>query len=131
MPILHMSSFPLQLQQVHAIGIQSFACTEYRNDDGQSNGGFRGGDHHDKEDEDLTAQGVPVRGERHEAQVHGVEHQLDRHEDRDDVALDEKAEYAAGEEDRAEREIVRKRNHWLSLRARTTAPMIAIRISTE
>src|ERR1035441_4576080 len=29
---------PLQLQQVHAIHIQGFAGTEYRNDDGQSPG---------------------------------------------------------------------------------------------
>ena len=55
----------------------------------------------------VAAHGA-IRGEGHEAQVHGVEHQLNRHEDGDDVALDEKAGNAAGENRKALRTDSRK-----------------------
>src|SRR5579864_1341879 len=103
---------------------------------------------------------MPVRGECDERQVYCVQHQLDRHEDGDDVALDEKPSDSAGEQNRAQHQIIRKRNHHgpflgsaistsslsgsisncsssdgglrgLGGCAKTMAPMIAIRISTE
>src|SRR6185312_9004561 len=90
---------------------------EYGNDDGQSHGGFRGSNHHDKEDKHLAAQSqleaalVPVIGEGNKGQVHGVEHQLDRHKNSDDIALEQKAEHAQTEKDGAENQIPGKRNH--------------------
>src|SRR5690242_13577861 len=74
---------------------------------------------------------APMRREGHKRQVHCVEHQLNAHKDGDDVALDQKSDYAAGEKQRAEHQIVGKRNHYASLLASTTAPMMAMSTSTE
>src|ERR1035441_5572155 len=52
---------PLQLQQVHAIHIQGFAGTEYRNDDGQSHGRFRGSYHHHEENENVAVKRLQTR----------------------------------------------------------------------
>ncbi len=72
------------------------------------------------------------RGESHKSQVHGVQHQLDRHEDGDHVALDEKAGDSAGKQDRRQHQVIGNRHHQsFPLRARTTAPMMAIRISSD
>src|SRR5208337_3760147 len=113
------------------------------NDDGQAHRGLGGGHHHHEEDENLSAKRVPVRGEGDERKVHAVQHQLDRHENRDDVALDQKPEHTTCEQDSAQHEIVRKRDHlypssFLAPRATasgglasTTAPRMAIRISTD
>ena len=66
---------------------------------------LRSGDDHDEEDEDLAADLVPHVGEGDEGEVDGVEHELNRHEDGDDVALDEERGDADGEEDGGEDEI--------------------------
>ena len=62
------SRFLLQLQQVHAVHVQSLARAEDRNDDGQSDRCFRRRHHHHKENEYLPAERLPVRGEGHEGQ---------------------------------------------------------------
>ena len=76
--------------QVDLVDVQGLARAEERDDDGEADGGLGRGDDHDEEDEDLAVDLVPHVGEGDEGQVDGVEHQLNRHEDRDDVALDEK-----------------------------------------
>ena len=48
---------------------------------------------------------VPLMGEGDEGEVHGVEHELDGHEDRDEIALDEEADDAEAEEDGAKEQI--------------------------
>src|SRR5262249_30893283 len=53
------------------------------------------------------------------------------HEDSNDVALEQKAEDAKAKQNRAKDEIPGKRNHQPSLFPSTTAPMIAMRMSTE
>ena len=53
---------------------------------------------------------MPHVREGDEGQVDGVEHQLDRHEDGDDVALDEERGDADGEEHGGEDEIGGDRN---------------------
>src|SRR5208282_994309 len=105
--------------------------------------GFSGGHYHHEKNEDLSAERVPVRGKGDERKVHAVEHQLNRHEDGDDIALDQEPEHSTDEQDSAQHEIVRKRNHlypssFLGPRAppsgrlaSTSAPMMAIRISTD
>src|ERR1700730_12231865 len=84
---------------------------------------------------------MPVRCEGHERKVHAIQHQLDRHKNRDDVALDQEPEHTTDEQNSAQQQIIGKRNHHPSFRrplgtargrlASTTAPMIAIRISTD
>ncbi len=85
-------------------------------------------------------------GEGDEGEVDGVEHQLDRHEDGDEVALDEKADNAEAEQDGAQEQIPGERNFLLrryalnslgvrpfsiAWRARATDPRMATRIRTE
>src|SRR5262249_16049354 len=112
--------------------------------DRQPHGGFGRRNHHDKEHEDVAAEGndvraacqpgrmrVPVVREGHKTQVHGVQHQLNRHKDGDDVALEQKAEHAQREENRAQDEVPRQGNQQISFFPSTTAPIMPIRISTE
>src|SRR5260370_8583430 len=125
------------------VHIQSFTRAIDSNDDRQSHRGLGGGHYHDEEDEHLPAERVPVRGEGHERKVHAVQHQLDRHEDRDDVALDQEPEHAAPEQDSTQYQIVGERDHLYPSSllvprapasgrlASTPAPMTAIRISTD
>src|SRR3954464_7953589 len=94
-----------ELEQVHLVHVQRLAGAEDRNDDGEADGGFRGRyDHHEK-DEDLAVELLPLVGERDEGKIHRVQHQLDRHERGDDVALEQEPGDAAGEEHRAEHEV--------------------------
>src|SRR5581483_6823840 len=93
------------------------------------------------EHEHLSAEHLPLRRECDKGQVHPIQHQLDRHEDRDDIPLDEKSQNSAREKDAAEQQIIGKRNHQTrplspgagvsSRVASTTAPMMAIRTRTD
>ncbi len=93
------------------VDVERVPGAEDGDDDGQAYGGFSRGHHHDEEDEDLPADLMPLVREGDEGQVDGVEHQLDRHEDGDDVALDEEGGNAEREEDGAEHEIVGDRDN--------------------
>ena len=64
---------------------------------GQPDSGFGGGHDHDEEDKDLPADLMPLVGKGDKGQVDRVQHQLDRHEDGNDVALDEECAHANGE----------------------------------
>src|SRR5262249_48903177 len=74
---------------------------------------------------------VPVVGKSYKAQVDGIQHQLNRHKNGDDVALEQKAEHAERKQDCAQDQIPGKRDHQPSFLPSTTAPIMAIRISTE
>ena len=52
-----------------------------------------------------------IAAERHERQVHGVQHDLDRQQDRDQVAAQEHAGRADGEQHRRDDQVVAERNH--------------------
>src|SRR5579871_2940213 len=104
------SSRVSEFHQVDLIDVQGLACTEDSNDDGQADGGFRSGDDHDEEDEDLSGDLVPHVREGDEGKVDGVEHQLNGHEDGDDVALDEERRDAGGKEDGGKDEVVGDRD---------------------
>ena len=64
------------------------ADAEDRNNDGETDGSFSRGDHHHKEDKDLALHRVPLVREGDKGKVDSVEHELNRHENGDDVALD-------------------------------------------
>src|SRR5205814_5068748 len=91
------------------------------------------------EHEYLAAERFPIRGKSHEREIHPIQHQFDRHENRNDVALDQKAGNSAGEQNPAQHQVIGERNHQSSLAggpvtgraANTTAPMMAINTSTE
>ena len=104
-------SFASELHQVDLVDVECGAGAEDGDDDGQAHSGFRGGDHHDEEDEDLSFDGVPLVGEGHEGEIDGVEHELDGHEDGDEAALDEEADDSKGKQERREDEIPGNRDH--------------------
>ena len=72
-----------------------------------------------------------------EGQVHRVQHDLDRQQDRDQVAAHEHAGRADREQNRREHQVVVERRHQrrparaFAARASTTAPTIATRISID
>src|SRR5262245_5170831 len=76
---------------------------------------------------------VVVR-KRNEAQIHRIQHQLDRHKYRDDISPEQKARDPKREQHRAEREEPGNRHvvhQSISFLASTIAPMIAISTRTE
>src|SRR5258708_15417291 len=94
---------------------------------------FRGGHRHHEEDDDLAVGTAMRPAEGDERQVDGVEHDLDRQQDRDQVAPNEHAGRADAEQHRRQHEVVvqRRVHRNSSLRASTTAPTIATRIRTD
>src|SRR6201996_1160071 len=101
----------LVLHEVDLIDVQGLACAEERDDDRETDGSLCRGDDHNEEDEDLPLDAMPHVGEGDEGQIDGIEHQLNGHEDRDDIALDEKGADADREEHRGEDEIPCDGNH--------------------
>jgi hypothetical protein len=55
---------------------------------------------------------APLTREGDEGEVDAIEHELNRHEDGDDVAFDEKRGDTNGEKDRTEDEVVRDGDHY-------------------
>src|SRR6185312_2077197 len=136
------SSMRSPLQAREGVGGQRLAMTEHADEDREADRGFGGGDGHDEEHDDLPVGGAERPAERDEAQVHRVQHDLDRQKDRDEVAADEHAGRADGEQNRREHEVVVQCRHHgvggagapprrVSLFARTTAPTIATMIRSE
>src|SRR5581483_6078238 len=92
----------LELEQVHALDVQRLAVVSDHDDDGQAHGRF-GGRHHDDEENENHAVKLVVRaGKGHEREIHGVEHQLNGHEDGDDVALKHHTHHAEAEQNGAQ-----------------------------
>src|ERR1700733_1030726 len=87
-----------QFHQVDRVDVQGVPRAEDGNDDGQSHSSLGCRHDHHEEDKYLPADLVPVMRESHEGQVDGVEHQLNRHENGNDIALDQKRRDSNGEE---------------------------------
>src|SRR4051812_29957729 len=83
------TSSPFQARE--RIGVQRLAMAEEADHDGQTDGGFGRGDGHDEKHDDLSVGRAKRAAERDEGQVDGVEHDLDRQEDRDQIAPHEHA----------------------------------------
>src|SRR5688572_13131084 len=119
-------------QRRERVGIERFAMPEERDDQRQPHRRFRRGHGHDEERDDLPIDVPAIASKRHEREVHGVQHDFDRQQNRDQIAPQEHAGGANGEQNRRDDEVVAQRNHDSpSRRARTTAPTIATRISTD
>src|SRR5262245_29127 len=114
------------------VGVQRLALAEQRDHNRQANRRFGGGDRHHEEHDDLAVHRSQLAPEGDEAQVHGVQHDLDRQQNRDDIASDEDAGRADRTQHRREDQVVVERWHQRgSLRASTTAPTMATRMSSE
>ena len=90
----------LQLQNAGLVHIKRLAITKDRNDDSQTHRSFRSRDRHHDEHEKLPGHVLKETRERHERQIHSIQHQLDTHEHRDHVALDDHARHSNREQDR-------------------------------
>src|SRR4051812_608570 len=119
----------LPLQRREGVRIERLAMPEQRDHDGQADGGFGRRHRHHEKDDDLPFDGAERAPERHEREVHRVQHDLDRQQDRNQVAADEHAGGADREEDRRQNQGLVERHHYRGSprRARTTAPIIATR----
>src|ERR1051326_1182490 len=114
---------------------QRLPVLEYGQNNGQPDGRFGGGHDHYEETEDMPVHLFQLVGESDEAEIHRVQHQLDGHEDGDDVAAVDESGDAEPEQDRAENQVPTQGNAgWhgqTSFLASTIAPRMAIRIRTE
>ncbi len=82
---------------------------EEADEDGEPDRRLGGGDRQHEEREDLPDQVAEIGREGDEVDVHRQQHQLDRHQDDDDVlAVDEDAHDPGDEQDRRHRQVVRR-----------------------
>jgi len=76
---------------------------------GKADGGFGGRDRQDEEREDLPRQIVLEDGKRHKVDVDGQQHQLDRHQDDDNVpAIEEYPHHADRKQESGDDEKMRQ-----------------------
>src|SRR6476660_7504472 len=74
------------LQQVDLVGLHRFFVAEQRDEDAQPDGGLGYRVGNDEDHEDLPAHVLQMLRESDQVDVDGVQDQLDRHQDNDDVA---------------------------------------------
>ena len=109
-----LETFGLPFQEINLIDPDRFLVAIERNHDSQPDRRFRRGDYDDKHSENLAGNCVHVAGvlqvprESNEVQIRGVQNQLDRHEDDDDVAPREHSGDADDEEQRADNQKLRQ-----------------------
>src|SRR3954451_24476897 len=104
---------------------------EERDDQREADRRFGGGDGHDEKGDDLPVDRPAIPPDGDERDVHRVEHDLDREQDRDQVAAQEHAGGANRKEHPGQDQVFVERRHQCSLRAMTTAPTIDTRIRTD
>src|SRR5689334_1945914 len=98
---------------------------EQRDHERKTDRGFSGGDGHHEEGDDLAVDVGPLAAEGDEREVDGVEHELDRQQQGDQVAAQEHAGGTDGEQQARQDEVMANRHDQSSLFfASTTAPTI-------
>src|SRR2546429_569914 len=83
-----------EFEQVHAFDVERLPIARNQDDDSQADGGFRRGDHNHKQHKNLSIELAERLAKRDERQIHRVEHQLDGHENGDDIALEDEREHS-------------------------------------
>src|SRR4051812_34717162 len=127
----------LPLQRREGVRVERLAMPEQRDHDAEADCRFGSRHSHHEEDDDLSLDGAGRASERHERKVHGIQHDLDREQDRDQVAADEHAGRPDGEQHGRENQVFVERGHQRfppgcsSRRAISTAPTIATRMRIE
>src|SRR5688572_12284267 len=121
------------LQQGEGVWVERLAVTEQPNHDRESDRRFCGRHGHHEEDDDLAVDVAVLPRECDEREVHGVQHDLDGEQNRDQVAAQKDACGPDCEQNRRDDQIVAERNHPSSPSrcASTTAPIIATRIKID
>src|SRR5678815_3753147 len=99
------------LQRVELVDGDRRARSEQHDQDRQTDSRLGRGDSEDEEHEHLPGHVAQVVREGDEVQVDGEQHQLDRHQQHDQVlAVEEDADHREREQDRADGEIVAERD---------------------
>src|SRR5215218_9868988 len=110
-------------EQVDVAQVHRLLMPEDADDDGETNRGFGGRHRHDEEDHYVAAGAVEL-GQRHETEIHRIQHQLDAHEEHDGIPPQQHAGHSETEEHRREAQRLAEEHQTFRL-ASTTAPMIA------
>src|SRR5258706_10238380 len=122
-------------EEVDPVHVDRFLVAEEGHEDRQADRRLGGRDRDDEEDDDLALEGPERRAVADQGQVRGVHHHLDREEDRDRAAPQERARQPDREERSRGEEHVSEGNgsdHDAdSRRASTKAPTRAARRSTD
>src|SRR4029079_7237428 len=99
----------LAFQEIDFGDIDGAAVAEIDDDDGEAYCRFGGGDGQHDEGEDLADEIMVKRRKGDEIEVHRKQHQLDAHQDDDDVlAIEENAENAEREQDCRDSQVMGK-----------------------
>src|SRR5579885_968852 len=97
------------LEEIDLRHVDGAAVAEIDDDDGEPDRRLRRRDGQDDQREDLTDEIGVEGGEGDEIEVHREQHQLDAHQNDDDVlAIEEDAEDAEREQDRRHGEVMRE-----------------------
>jgi hypothetical protein len=96
----------LVLEDGHAVDVDVTPAAEDRDDDGEADRDFGGGDGHDDHRERVTTQIAVHAREGQDGEVAGVEHQLDAHHDDEHVAAEQHPGGADREQDRGQHQEV-------------------------
>src|SRR5215207_7287152 len=101
---------PSASEQRHVVGGGSWPPPQDRHDDAEAHHDLGGGHDEHEEHDRLAGHVVERRRERHEAQVHRVQHELDAHEHHERVAPHEQADGADCEQSGTEQQVPRGRH---------------------
>src|SRR5271166_4058337 len=105
LPAAPCHSAALPLQQIHFVHVHRLLVAEEGDDDAEADRGFGGGVGNHEDREHLPVQSVQPR-ERHQVQVHGIQDQLNRHQNDDHVAPRQHADGANDEQRRRNNEVM-------------------------
>src|SRR5687768_9690512 len=112
------------LQRRKRFGVERLTMAEQPDDERQPDGGFGRGHGHHEEGDDLAIDFAKLAAEGDEREVDGVQHDLHRQQQGDQVAAQEHAGRANGEQQARKHEVMSDRHHCSLFRASTTAPTI-------
>src|SRR3989344_8631229 len=102
----------LSLETAQVFDVDGLAIAEHHHQDGEPDGRLGRGHREDEEYEYLSRGVTEVMRERDEVEIDGQQHELDRHQQDDEVLAGEKnADDAQREQDRPEDQIMRQRYH--------------------
>src|SRR5688572_23422563 len=112
------------LQRCERFGVEGFTMPEESNHQRQADSGFSSSHGHHEERDDLAVDLAELAAEGDEREVDGVQHDLHREQQGDQVAAQKHAGRADREQQPRQHQVMSDRHHCSLFRARTTAPTI-------
>src|SRR5688572_5792996 len=112
------------LQRRERFGIEGFTMSEESDHQCEADGGFRRGHGHHEKGDDLAIDFAKLPAEGDEGEVDGVQHDLHRQQQGDQVAAQKHAGRADCEQEARKHQVMSDRHHCSLFRASTTAPTI-------